>query len=142
MKKFGVKMNKLSKGADKIRKLLLKEGVNFTIEKTFPNLKSSKGKPLRFDFAIYDDKWEKIITLIEYDGEAHFQKIKHFHKTNTKYLNAQGRDRKKNDYCLAHGIRLYRIPYWEIDNINNIVTLFSNKFLVRGRYHNDMLIPK
>ncbi len=52
MKKFGAKMSKkLSSGAEKIRKLLLKNNINFTIEKTFPDLKSSKGKPLRFDFA-------------------------------------------------------------------------------------------
>ena len=118
MKKFGAKMSK-----------------------KLSYLKSSKGKPLRFDFAVYDKNWKKFL-LIEYDGEAHFQKIKHFYKTNTKYLNAQGRDRKKNDYCLARGIQLYRIPYWEIDNITNVCMLFSNKFLVRSRYHNDKLIPK
>ena len=135
-------MNKLSKGAEKIRKLLLLEGVNFTMEKTFPNLKSNKRKSLRFDFAIYDDEWKKIVALIEYDGEAHFQKINHFHKTDTKYLNALGRDRKKNDYCLAHDIKLYRISYWEIDNINSIKDIFNDDFLVKTRYHNDKLIPK
>lgn len=141
MKKYGVKMKKLSKGAEKIIKLLTKAKINFTIEKTFPDLKSSKGKPLRFDFAIYNSDWSKFL-LLEYDGEAHFQKINHFYKTNKKYENALGRDRKKNDYCLARGIQLYRIPYWEIDNITNVCMLFSNKFLVRSRYHNDKLIPK
>lgn len=134
-------MNKLSSGAEKIKQLLLKNKINFTIEKTFPDLKSYSGKPLRFDFAIYNNNWNELI-LIEYDGEAHFQKINHFHKTNTKYLNALGRDRKKNDYCLAHNISLYRIPYWEIKNINNINQLFDDKFLVKSRYHNDKLIPK
>ena len=141
MKKFGVMMKKLSKGAEKIRKILLKGKINFTIEKTFPDLKSSKGKPLRFDFAIYNEDWTKFL-LLEYDGEAHFQKIKHFHKNNKKYENALGRDRKKNDYCLAHRIQLYRIPYWEIDNITSIHHLFNNKFLVKSRYHNDKLISK
>ena len=74
---------KLSKGAEKIQRLIQEEGVNFTIEKTFPDLKSSKGKPCRFDFAIYSDDWKRFV-LIEYDGEAHFQRIKHFHKNNTK----------------------------------------------------------
>ena len=133
-------MKKLSAGAEKIKKILTKNKINFTLEKTFPDLKSSKGKPLRFDFAVYNRDWSKFV-LLEYDGEAHFQKINHFHKTNTKYLNALGRDRKKNDYCLARGIQLYRIPYWEIDNINNVNNLFSGKFLVRNRYHNDFLKP-
>lgn len=134
-------MSKLSKGAEKIRKLLQKEKINYTIEKAFPDLKSTKGKPLRFDFAIYNKDWSKFL-LLEYDGEAHFQKIKHFYKNNTKYENALGRDRKKNDYCLAHKIQLYRIPYWEIDNINSINQLFNSKFLVKTRYHNDKLVSK
>ena len=135
-------MNKLSKGAEKIRRLIQEEGVNFTIEKTFPDLKSSKRKPLRFDFAVYDKNWKKFL-LIEYDGEAHFQKIKHFHKNNTKYLNALGRDRRKNAYCLAHNITLYRVPYWEIDNINTLEDILDNEdFIVKSQYHNDKLIPK
>lgn len=135
-------MNKLSKGAEKIRRLIQEEGVNFTIEKTFPDLKSSKGKPCRFDFAIYSDDWKRFV-LIEYDGEAHFQRIKHFHKNNTKYLNALGRDRRKNAYCLAHNITLYRVPYWEIDNINKLEDILDNEdFIVKSQYHNDKLIPK
>lgn len=142
MRKSGEQMSKkLSSGAEKIRKLLLKNNINFTIEKTFPDLKSNKGKPLRFDFAVYDNNWKNFL-LIEYDGEGHFQKIKHFYRTNTKYLNAQGRDRKKNDYCLARGIKLYRIPYWEIENITKLDDIFNDKFLVKTRYHNDKLIPK
>lgn len=133
---------KLSKGAKKIQRLIQEEGVNFTIEKTFPDLKSSKGKSCRFDFAIYSDDWKRFV-LIEYDGEAHFQQIKHFHKNNTKYLNALGRDRKKNAYCLAHNITLYRVPYWEIDNINTLEDILDNEdFIVKSQYHNDKLIPK
>ena len=133
---------KLSKGAEKIQRLIQEEEVNFTIEKTFPDLKSSKGKPYRFDFAIYSDDWKRFV-LIEYDGEAHFQRIKHFHKNNTKYLNALGRDRKKNAYCLAHNITLYRVPYWEIDNINTLEDILDNEdFIVKSQYHNDKLIPK
>ena len=133
---------KLSNGAEKIKRLIIEEGVNYTTEKMLPNLKSSKGVPLRFDFAIYSDDWSQFI-LIEYDGEAHFQEIKHFHKNNTKYKNALGRDRKKNAYCLAHNITLYRVPYWEIDNINTLEDILDNEdFIVKSQYHNDRLTPK
>lgn len=133
---------KLSKGAEKIKRLIQKEGVNFTVEKIIPGLKSNKGKPYRFDFAIYSDDQERFV-LIEYDGEAHFQRIKHFHKNNTKYRNALGRDRRKNAYCLAHNIKLYRVPYWEIDNINTLEDILNNKnFIVKSQYHNDRLAPK
>ena len=124
---------KLSKGAEKIKRLIQEEGVNFTVEKIIPGLKSNKGKPYRFDFAIYSDDWKRFV-LIEYDGEAHFQRIKHFHKNNTKYRNA---------YCLAHNITLYRVPYWEIDNINTLEDILDNEnFIVKSQYHNDRLTPK
>lgn len=133
---------RLSKGAEKIKRLIQEEGVNFTTEKIIPGLKSNKGKPYRFDFAIYSDDWKRFV-LIEYDGEAHFQRIKHFHKNNTKYRNALGRDRRKNAYCLAHNITLYRVPYWEIDNINTLEDILDNEdFIVKSQYHNDRLIPK
>jgi hypothetical protein len=131
----------LSKGAKKIEKILQENHIRYSLEKTFPNLKSSKGKFLRFDFAIYDYK-NNLISLIEYDGEAHFQKINHFYKNNTKFLNAQGRDRKKNSYCLAYNIPLYRIPYWDINKISTLKDLFSKSYRVISQYHNDLLQPK
>ena len=78
MRKFGEQMSKkLSSGAEKIRKLLLKNNINFTIEKTFPDLKSSKGKPLRFDFAVYDNNWKNLL-LIEYHYQESFLTLTSF----------------------------------------------------------------
>ena len=33
------------------------------------------------------------------------------------FLKAKERDRIKNSYALSHNIKLYRIPYWEVENI-------------------------
>jgi hypothetical protein len=41
-------------------------------EYIFPDLKSSNGKPLRFDFAVLDDEGE-VDFLIEYQGIQHYQ---------------------------------------------------------------------
>ena len=80
--------------------------------------------------------------LIEYDGEGHFKKVNQFYKTNKNFDNARGRDRLKNNYCLAKRIPLYRIPYWEIDNIHTMKDIVQKKFLVISQYHNERLTPK
>ena len=132
---------KLSAGAQKICNILQTYKKDFSIEKSFPNLNSFKGKKLRFDFCVYNLNGD-IDFLIEFDGAGHFQDIKHFYKTNKKFDNAKGRDRLKNNYCLAHRIPLYRIPYWEINNINTLKDILQSKFLVTSQYHNDRLTPK
>ena len=43
---------------------------------------------------------------------------------------------RKITYCLAHGIKLYIIPFWEIDNIKCASDLFKPEYLARDRYKN------
>jgi len=131
---------KHSEGSKKIYNILRKAKKDFSIEKSFSNLKSFKHKNLRFDFCIYD-KNNNVDFLVEYDGEGHFHNIKKFYKNSVAFDNARGRDRIKNNYCLAHHIILYRIPYWEIDNIKTLKDIQQNKFRVKSQYHNDKLIP-
>lgn len=52
---------------------------------------------------------------IEFDGEQHFIENNFF-----KYslLEQQISDKKKNEYCQEVGIKLIRIPYFDIDKIN------------------------
>ena len=57
-----------------------------------------------------------------------------------KFLLQTEYDRKKNSYCLANNISLYRIPYWELKNIKNFSDILNNKFLVKTRWHNDKLV--
>ena len=42
----------------------------------------------------------------------------------------QRRDKMKDDYCNAKGYLLLRIPYWEKDNIEEIVKEFINDNLI------------
>lgn len=127
----------MSKGEDKIAFLLKSAQIPYYREYSYPNLKH-KGHLLRFDFAVTIPL--QAIILIEYDGEAHFQKISHFHKTNSQFKQAQERDRIKNRYCLLHNIPLIRIPYWELEDLT-LYSLFNNpKFKVTSIYHNDFLI--
>ena len=72
----------------------------------------------RFDFFI-----PSLNIAIEYDGEQHFKAIDHWGGEET-LKRTQESDALKNDFCDYMGIDLLRIPYWEFDNIDEIVTNF------------------
>lgn len=114
-----------------IMKILLKENILFEREKTFSDLK--KGK-YRFDFYL-----PKLNICLEVDGAQHFEQIKHFQKTKTDFSKQQEHDRRKNSYCLANNIPLYRIPYYEIKNIHTFNDILNEKFLVKSKWHLDNL---
>lgn len=61
-----------SRGEITIREILEAAGLPFKMEYSFPGLNSSNGKPLRFDFAIFDDDGY-IDFLIEYQGRQHYE---------------------------------------------------------------------
>ena len=44
-----------SRGEIKIEEILKEAGFNFKMEYDFPDLKSSSGRPLRFDFVVFED---------------------------------------------------------------------------------------
>ena len=44
-----------SRGEIKIEEILTEAGLNFKMEYIFPDLKSENGRPLRFDFVVFDD---------------------------------------------------------------------------------------
>ena len=54
-----------SRGEIKIREILEEAGLNFKMEYIFPDLKRPNGRPLRFDFVVFDDDG-KIDFMIEY----------------------------------------------------------------------------
>ena len=69
--------------------------------------------------------------------ETNQRNIVYFHKSRQDFLKAQERDRKKNSYALSHNIPLYRIPYFEIENINTFQDILQDKFLVKDKWHCD-----
>ena len=44
-----------SRGEVKIEEILKNANLNFKMEYSFPNLNSPNGRPLRFDFVVFDD---------------------------------------------------------------------------------------
>ena len=65
------KMN-ASRGEITIREILENANMDFEMEYIFEGLNSSNGRPLRFDFAVFDDSGE-IDFLIEYQGKQHYE---------------------------------------------------------------------
>lgn len=128
----------MSKGEDKIVQILNRARISYNREVIMPRLTGKKGAPLRFDFGIYENR--KLRFLIEFDGEQHFHYSSHFNKTKGDFLYRCGCDRKKNEWALRNSIALYRIPFWELDNINTFSDLLNSKFRVTSIYHNDRLI--
>jgi len=63
-------------------------------------------------------------SLIEYDG------IQHYKPTfgEKSFVLTKNNDKIKTKYCLDNGIKLIRIPYWEKENIEEIL----QKELING----------
>jgi hypothetical protein len=100
---------KASFGEVKIHEILEKSGLVFREEYIFPDLKSPNGKPLRFDFAVFDDDG-KIDFLIEYQGRQHYEPSSKFGGKRGFYQQ-QFNDNKKRRFCALHGFNLIEIPY-------------------------------
>lgn len=112
-----------SLGEDKIREILHKSNVSFKEE--FRISECRYKKPLPFDFAIFDSD-ENLKRLIEYDGKQHFKPFGFGEKceitVSREFEKIKLRDRIKDQYCKDNDIPLLRVPYWEFDNIENILT--------------------
>jgi len=106
----------LSKGEILIYNCLKNLNISFKEQYIIDGLKTEKGGYPVFDFVIFDDD-NKISSIIEYDGMQHFLPIKRF--GGEKRFEAQKRiDNFKNLYCLENKIKMIRIPYTELKNID------------------------
>lgn len=115
---FGQRCGKCdeSKGERKIYDYLKVNNIIFIREYKFKGCKNKKSLP--FDFAIFNDN--NLYCLIEYDGEFHYKSIEIFGgEDRLEYL--QQNDQIKNKYCQDNNIKLIRIPYWDFDNIEEIL---------------------
>lgn len=117
-------------GEKAITRILLKNSISFEREKSFKEI--PRIARCRYDFYL-----PKLNILLEYDGQQHFQYIKHFDNKITNFKHRQELDRLKNAGALAMGIKLYRIPYWDLDTLNDFNDLVRPQYLVTSKFHND-----
>lgn len=102
-----------SKGEKLIEKNLLKYNIKYIRQYKFKDCKLIK--PLPFDFYLPDFN-----CCIEFDGRQHFEQSTGSWK-NIDLNKIKFRDEIKNIYCSKNNIRLIRIPYFKIMNINEII---------------------
>lgn len=100
-----------SRGQIKIEEILKESGLNFAEEYSFPDLVSNSGRPLRFDFAVFDDEGE-LDFLIQFQGIQHYEP-KDVFGGYSGLRKQQFNDMKKREYCKKHNINLVIIPYWD-----------------------------
>jgi predicted nucleic acid-binding Zn-ribbon protein len=102
-----------SKGEQFIRKVLLSNNIIFKEQYRFDDCKNIRSLP--FDFYLPSQNM-----CIEYDGEQHYQPVEAFGGKDS-FCKRQENDKIKTKYCQDNNIKLLRIPYWDFDNIGNIL---------------------
>ena len=100
-----------SRGEIKIEEILIEANFNFKEEYSFPDLTSPNGRPLRFDFVVFDDDGN-IDFIIEYQGRQHYEASQKFGGKKGLFQQ-QYNDNKKRRFCALHGFKLIEIPYVE-----------------------------
>ena len=100
----GCKKCRQSKGEIVISSYLDEHHIEYESEKIFNDCTDIR--VLRFDFYI-----PSFNTVIEYDGKQHFEPVEYF-GGKSEFLKLQNRDKIKEKYCKANGIKLIRISYY------------------------------
>lgn len=102
-----------SKGESFISCYLQKNNIEYIAQHRFIDCVDKKPLPFDFYLPFYN-------VVVEYDGELHYEAVDYF-GGDDKLKYTQNHDNIKNDYCKEHNIKLIRIPYWDFDNIEEIL---------------------
>ena len=116
----------ISKGEEKIKKLLKRNNIPYTPQKIFPTCRfPDSGAYAKFDFYINNS------FLLEYDGIQHYSFKINDSGWNTKenYNITISHDNYKSQWCKENNIPLKRIPYSELKEIT-LDDIMSDKYLV------------
>lgn len=98
-----------SRGEEKVAQILSELGIYSLSQHTFDDC-VYEGK-LRFDFYLPDCN-----TIIEYDGEQHFEGCPtNGYWTEELLATVRARDKVKDEYCAEHDIKMIRIPYTDFE---------------------------
>ena len=103
-----------SSGEEIIRDYLRNEGINYYTQEIM-----KKGdKTLFYDFGVFKDG--KLLAFIEYQGIQHYKPVDFF-GGEEQLKKQKENDFMKIQYAKENNIPLICIPYWERDNIENIL---------------------
>jgi len=85
-------------------------------QKKFSDCRNERELPFDFGFQFKNKSW----FMIEYYGLQHYKKMG-FWGGDDKLKRTTKNDKIKQEYCKNNNIPLLIIPYWEFDNIENIL---------------------
>ena len=83
----------------------------------------------------YDFYLPQYNLFIEYDGQQHYEPVRFYGSDeDAEYVfkRTQERDKIKNQYCEDNNINLLRIPYWEKENIETIISNHLQRLNEKG----------
>lgn len=115
-----------SHGERLISKYFRKNNIKFIPQIKFEECKHKRSLP--FDFGVYNK--DNLMCLIEFQGKQHFEPTKHF-GGEEQFRIRQKRDNIKRNFCKSTNIPLIEIPYWEIDNIENILNNELSNLIIK-----------
>lgn len=102
---------------DMVEQYLDSHNITYVKEKRFDDCKNIRCLP--FDYYIPD-----INACIEVDGQFHYpnDSTSKYLKGDSSYENVTKRDKIKTDYCIDHGIKLIRLPYYKSSEFSDILS--------------------
>lgn len=102
----------------KVGKILQQYKINYIPQYSFNDCRDKRALP--FDYYIPDHN-----ILIEYDGEQHYMPVNFGgisdDEAGENLKITQLHDKIKTEYCNTNDIVLIRIPYWEKNNLENVL---------------------
>jgi hypothetical protein len=102
-----------SRGENKIKEWLNDNGFKYNTQHIFEDCKDVRVLPFDFYIPSYN-------VAIEYDGIQHFEP-KDFFGGEESFNKLKEHDSIKSNYCVENNIRLVRIPYYQYEEIENIL---------------------
>ena len=102
-----------SKGEKRVAEYLDDRNIEYKQQYKFDDCRSKYKLP--FDFYILSKN-----IAIEYDGRQHYEIIDYFDGLDG-FIDTKIRDTIKTIYCKENNLKLIRIPYWNFDNIEEIL---------------------
>lgn len=101
-----------SMGERRIRNFFDENNIHYLQEHWFNDCRDTN--PLPFDFYLPEEN-----TIVEFDGRQHFNSTSFFkHSQEVTPIH----DKIKNKYCNDNGIKLIRIPYWDLEKVERILS--------------------
>ena len=108
-----------SKGEYRIQEYFNKKNITFVKQKSFDDLRGINNGKLRYDFFV-----PMYNVLIEFQGKQHYEIVDFsgdIDISQHNYICQQEHDRRKREYAESNGYNLLEIPYYDYDNIEEIL---------------------